>query len=144
MVPMTPWKLLFICVANTCRSPIAEAIARAMGGARVEAFSAGLSPSGWVSENALAALTGLGYDPRGLWSKGLDAVPLAEMDVIVSLIGEDGLRFVPSNLTARRESWVIRDPYGEDEAMFVATARILERNIRVLLGELDEQELVLS
>jgi arsenate reductase len=128
-------KILFICVGNTCRSPMAEALARGIGADRVEAFSAGLTPTGWISRDTASAVRELGYDPEGLRSKGLDDVGLADMDVVVSLIGPEGLCFIPRNMGARLESWRIPDPFGEDIEVFVAVARRLERQIRELLAE---------
>ena len=44
---------LFVCVENSCRSQMAEAFARRLGGAGVQAFSAGSAPSGEVSPKAI-------------------------------------------------------------------------------------------
>ncbi len=128
--------MLFVCIGNTCRSPMAEAIARGLGGDRVVVHSAGLAPTGRISSGTVEALRSLGYDPRGLRSKGLEEVPLAEMDVVVSLIGGQGLLFIPPHLGSRRISWAIPDPYGEELSTFLAVARDLERRIGALLAEL--------
>ena len=53
---MRPISVLFICIGNTCRSPMAEAIARSLGGERLRAYSAGLSPTGRVAQQSLATL----------------------------------------------------------------------------------------
>ncbi len=58
MVP----RVLFVCVENSCRSQMAEAFARLLGGDRIEAHSAGSRPSGVVSPRAIAAMAELGYD----------------------------------------------------------------------------------
>lgn len=127
--------VLFICLGNTCRSPMAEAIARSVGGERIVAYSAGLAPTGRVAAGTLSALQRLGYSASHLMSKGLDDVPLAEMDVIVSLVGADGLRPLPAAVTARRLAWSIRDPYGDDDTVYDAVARGLEARIQDLLDE---------
>jgi len=114
---------------------MAEALARGLGGGRVEAFSAGLTPTGWISRDTVTALGELGYEPGGLRSKGLGDVPVSEMDVVVSLIGPEGLTFIPRNIGARLESWRIPDPFGEDPEVFVTVARRLERRIRQLLAD---------
>ncbi len=126
--------MLFICIGNTCRSPMAEAIARGLGKGRVEAYSAGLAPTGRVSDKAVIALEELGYSAEGLSSNGFDQVPLADMDVIVSLIGIDGLRFLPRNLPAETVEWAVRDPIGEDEETFVAVAKLLQTRLRKLVA----------
>jgi protein-tyrosine-phosphatase len=131
-----PVRVLFVCIGNMCRSPMAEAIARGLGSGRVEAHSAGISPAGEVSENALAALDELGYPAGGLRSKPITDVDLHEIDLIVSLIGEQGLAVLPRNLAAERVAWSIHDPLGEDLDAYVATAELLERRIRALVEEL--------
>jgi arsenate reductase len=129
-------KVLFICVGNMCRSPMAEAIARALGDGRIEAHSAGLSATGQIDPNAITALRELGYSAAGLSSKGLTEVPVHDMDVVVSLIGRTGLAILPRNLGGQRVAWSIRDPMGEDEEAFLATARLIERKVRDLVREL--------
>jgi arsenate reductase len=138
---MRPISILFICIGNTCRSPMAEAMARALGRGRVAAHSAGLNPTGRVAAGSLRTLRQLGYPDVGLRSKGLDEVPVDEVDVVVSLIGPAGLRYLPHDLAARRESWSIRDPYGDDEEVYLAVARTIEARVQGLVAELLDREL---
>lgn len=119
---------------------MAEAIARQLGGASLEVCSAGLAPTGVVSERALEVLRRRGYPTGGLRSKGLDEVSLEEMDVVVSLLGRDGLRMLGRPGGRRFEAWPVRDPYGEDLRIFEAVARDLERRIRPLVEELKGRE----
>jgi protein-tyrosine-phosphatase len=86
----------------------------------------------------------MGHSAASLSSKGLHEVPIEEMDVIVSLIGDDGVRFLPGGTSARVESWWIPDPYGEDERVFAAAAREIERRIRTLFDDLLAPELLLD
>jgi len=137
---VTPLKLLFICFANTCRSPMAEAIARGMAGRWLQVYSAGLRPTGTVAPLARRTVRWLGHSPNGLTSKGLEDVPLREMDFIVSLMGPQGLLELPGDVSAEKIVWMIRDPYGEDEAMYRRTGRALEDRIRRLLDEIGHRE----
>ena len=138
---MATLSILYICIGNTCRSPMAEVITRGLGGDRVRAASAGLMPFGRIVPSTVATLEELGYEPRGLSSKALDDVDLADFDIIVSLVGEAGLHYLPSTLGAQLESWPIPDPYGEDDEVYLAVARELERRIRDLLADHDDREL---
>ena len=115
---------------------MAEAIARALGGDSLVAHSAGLAPTGRVASSTLEALRALGYPCAGLSSKGLDEVPLDGLDVVVSLVGPLGLAALPAGRALRREAWSIADPYGADEATYLAVARNLEERVRALLSEL--------
>lgn len=134
--PVESTSFLFICVGNTCRSPMAEAIARGLGGELVTAYSAGLAPTGSIADGTLKAITTLGYDPLGLSSKGLESVPLEKVDVVVSLIGRQGLLFVPRHVGSQRVAWAIPDPYGEELGTYVAVAREIERRVRGLVEQL--------
>ena len=138
---MSGLSVLFLCIGNSCRSPMAEAIARALGGGRIIAYSAGVAPTGRIARRTIETLRGLGYPTSGLVSKGLRDVPLETIDVVVSLIGESGLRALPTGVTARRLAWSIRDPFGEDEAVYEAVAHRLEVRVRRLLDELTRQRL---
>lgn len=138
---MSALSILYICIGNTCRSPMAEAITRNLGGDDVRAASAGLRPFGRIVSGTVHALRQLGYDPRGLASKALDDVDLGDFDIIVSLLGPTGLSHLPANLGADLEAWPIPDPYGEDDEVYLTTARELERRIRLLLEDRNEREL---
>lgn len=115
---------------------MAEAMARAMGGGRVSAHSAGLAPLGRIDTKTISTLRRLGYPVNGLASKGLDAVALESMDVVVSLVGPEGFQLLPVGFTARRETWSVRDPFGDDEEVYRAVARALEARVRGLVAEL--------
>ncbi len=115
---------------------MAEAIARQLGGDTVRARSAGLAPTGVLAERTVAVLAELGYQTHGLASKGLEAITLGEVDVVVSLIGRDALRHLPPNLAAERVVWAIPDPYGEDLATYRRVARRIESRVHTLLAEL--------
>lgn len=121
---------------------MAEAIARVLGGSTVDARSAGISPLGWVSAQTIDALQTLGYPTNDLTSKGLDEVDLEGVDIVLSLFGPRGLDHVPHSIGARREAWVITDPFGEDDEIYLEVARDLERRIRTLISEEADPELL--
>ncbi len=111
-------------------------MARGLSGGQVDALSAGLAPTRRIANGTRRALTSLGYSHDGLRSKGLGEVPLAEVDVVVSLIGREGLRWLPRNLAAASHVWSISDPFGEDDETYLAIARVIEGRVRELVDEL--------
>ena len=121
---------------------MAEAITRAIGGDTVDARSAGISPLGWVSEQTIETLRDLGFPSDGLSSKGLEAVDFEDVDIVLSLLGDRGLDYIPRTTGARRESWSIADPFGEDEALYLEVGRELERRIREFLAKESLSELL--
>lgn len=136
MRAMAATRILFVCVGNTCRSPMAEAIARGLAGDAVEALSAGFAPTGAVSPLAEATVRRLGYSAEGLTSHGLDEVSWGDLDVVVSLIGDHGLLLIPAGAARTRLAWDIPDPYGEELQTFETVGRMLQRRIEDLLDEL--------
>lgn len=78
--------VLFVCYGNSCRSIMAEAIARHKLGGRIEVFSAGISPLGKVSDDSLRALQELGISCTGLKSRGFNAIPFERIHMVVNLL----------------------------------------------------------
>jgi protein-tyrosine-phosphatase len=105
-------KVLFICLGNSCRSIMAEAMARHLCGDRWEAASAGISPLGWVAPETLMALDEIGVNTAGLRSKGLKELDLAEYRLIVNLSDHSLPGYLPGAAAARVLQRPVPDPYG--------------------------------
>ena len=80
-------RVLFLCTGNSCRSQMAEGIARAFGGERVEAYSAGTEARG-VHPLAVAVMKEAGVDISGQTSKTLEAMGRQDFDLVVTLCDE--------------------------------------------------------
>lgn len=65
------WRVLVICTGNAARSQMAEGLIRAALGDRVEVFSAGTHPAGFVHPFAIQAMQEIGIDISGHRSKSL-------------------------------------------------------------------------
>jgi arsenate reductase len=126
-------KVLFVCVGNMIRSQIAEGFARRHGSAFVEAYSAGLRHTGYVSEEALHVMEEKGIDIGAHHSKGLADVPLEEMDYIVNLSGHSNDKVFPNGLGATFVSWEVPDPLGGGVDRFRRTRDAIERMVDDLL-----------
>jgi protein-tyrosine-phosphatase len=107
-----PPKVLFICLGNSCRSIMAEALARHLCGDRWAAASAGLDPLGWVAPETMAALAEIGVSTAGLHSKGLEEFDLAEYRLLINLSGHSLEGRIPSPYTDRLIHRPMPDPYG--------------------------------
>jgi protein-tyrosine-phosphatase len=123
--------VLFVCVANSFRSQMAEAAAKALGGSRWEIWSAGSTPSGRVHPLAKELMAELGMDLSTHHSKGLDELPKRRWDVVVTMGCGDAC---PSVLAAHRVEWEIPDPAAlpPEEARRVRDE--LVSRVRELLG----------
>lgn len=100
-------RVLFVCVENSCRSQMAEALARQLAGDAVEAASAGSRPSGVVNPKAIASLAALGYDLTTHTSKSLAEIPPGPWDAAITMGCGDACPNVPARL---REDWALPDP----------------------------------
>ena len=99
--------VLFVCVANSCRSQMAEAIAKSIAGNRWEVWSAGLHPSGRLHPVAVSLMRELGLDLSAHRSKGLEEVPQRRWDYVVTMGCGDNC---PAVQARRRLAWEIPDP----------------------------------
>ena len=99
--------VLFLCVANSARSQMAEGLARARFGERVRVQSAGSQPSA-VTPLAIEAMAELDIDISGQTSKSVDTIDPASVDTVVTLCAEE---VCPAFLEmTRRMSWALPDP----------------------------------
>jgi len=125
--------VLFVCVANSARSQLAEAIARHLS-VEIEAWSAGSCPT-HVRPQVRAVLDEVGIDSAGLRAKGLAEVPLDEIDLVVTLCAEEACPVLPGS--PRRLSWPLPDPASAPAAealeAFRATRDELTRRLKPLL-----------
>ena len=131
MTSRQPLRVLFVCVENSCRSQIAEAFARKLGGSRVDAHSAGSRPSGVVNPKAVASMAEVGYDLATHASKSLAEVPQIEWDFAITLGCGDECPFVRAK---RRLDWGIPDPKHLPPREFAAVRDQIQAKVRELLG----------
>lgn len=83
---MKKLKLLFLCTGNSCRSQMAEGWARALKGAAIEAYSAGIVAHG-QNPNAIKVMAEAGVDITGQASKTLESLKGVDFDVVVTVCG---------------------------------------------------------
>ena len=129
-------KVLFICIGNMCRSPMAEGFARETGGDVVEAWSAGVHPTGVVSEDAILMMEEHGVDLTAQRSNGLDEVPLDEMDLVVSMTGIPAAELFPAEFQGRLIDWDVDDPIGRPLSVFRRVRDEIEEKVKDLLEDI--------
>jgi protein-tyrosine-phosphatase len=101
--------VLFVCVANSCRSQMAEAVAKSLSQGRWDVWSAGSHPSGRVHPLALQMMGEIGLDLTPHYSKGLPEVPARQWDYVVTMGCGDRC---PTVNAKHRIEWDIPDPIG--------------------------------
>jgi arsenate reductase len=135
MFPSRKTRVLFVCIGNMCRSPMAEGIARAVGGDVIEPYSAGTNPTGVVSEDAIEIMRELKIDISRLKSKGLAEVPIADMDIVVSMAPRRAIQIVPRNFAGRTIDWDVDDPVGRSLSTFRRVRTELDALVRKLVDD---------
>ena len=101
--------VLFLCTGNSCRSQMAEGFARNLTSNGYMIYSAGTHPRG-VHPLAIEVMKEIGIDITGQQSKGLEAVPLANIDLFVTLCGDAAESCATLPQAAQHLHWPIQDP----------------------------------
>ena len=129
---MAKVRLLFVCVENSCRSQMAEGFARHYGGEAVDVHSAGSAPSGKVNPQAVELMRERDIDIEGQRSNGLDNLPSAGWDWVVTMGCGDACPQLP---TKNRADWQVDDPFDLPIERFRAVRDDIERRVAALLRE---------
>ncbi len=117
-------RILFVCVGNSCRSQMAEGIARLNGH---EAHSAGTHPAGKISTHALTILTNMGHDTSRMRPKSIDQFDPNDFDLVISM--GCGVQCPSIKLD---DDWELEDPVGQSFEVFEKTAKEIEQRIILL------------
>lgn len=134
---LQPRGILFLCVANSARSQMAEGIARALAPAGVEVWSAGSQPTR-VRPEAIAVLREIGVDISQQRAKAVQEVPADRIDAVITLCAEEECPVFLGK--ALRVHWGLPDPAAvggaqeERLAAFRATRDELLRRIEAMFA----------
>lgn len=119
-------KVAFICVHNSCRSQIAEALGRHLAADVFESYSAGTKTKPRINPDAVRILKAThGIDMEAAQrSKLLSEIPT--VDVVITMGCNVNCPFLPCEL---REDWGLEDPSGKEDAAFIETIRRIEEKV---------------
>ncbi|MDP3703580.1 MAG: arsenate reductase ArsC [Candidatus Omnitrophota bacterium] len=123
--------VLFVCVANSCRSQMAEAMANAASHGAWDVWSAGSHPTGRVHPLAIQLMDEVGLNVRTHRSKGLQELPQQRWDYVVTMGCGDACPSIPA---ARRLDWALPDPVGMPIAEARAVRDQIMMRVRALLA----------
>ena len=133
--PAPKTRVLFVCVGNMCRSPMAEGFAHEFGHDVLEIHSAGTNPTGVISEDAIEIMRERKIDISRQRSNGLDAVPVGEMDIVVSMAPVPAAALVPRGFKGRTVDWPVEDPIGKSLTVFRRVRGEIETRVRELVEQ---------
>lgn len=121
-------KIGFVCVHNSCRSQMAEALGKHFAGEVFDSFSGGTETKPQINQDAVAIIKELyGIDMSGQKSKLIPELP--PLDIVVTMGCNVNCPFLPCRY---REDWGLDDPSGKGNKEFIKTAKLIESKIKDL------------
>ena len=119
-------KVAFICVHNSCRSQIAEALGKKLASDVFESYSAGTETKPRINQDAVRLMKQVhGIDMEETQrSKLLSDIP--EVDVVITMGCNVRCPFLPCS---HREDWGLEDPSGKGDDAFMETIQLIEEKV---------------
>ena len=129
-------KVAFICVHNSCRSQIAEALGKLLAPDVFESYSAGTETKPQINQDAVRLMKQeYGVDMEASqYSKLLSEIP--RVDVVITMGCNVQCPFLPCSF---REDWGLDDPTGKSDEAFLDVIREIERKVLILKEKLSGQ-----
>ena len=122
-------KVAFICVHNTCRSQMAEALGKKQAGDDLECYSAGPETEPQINPDAVRLMKekhGIDME-KTQYSKLLGDIP--EVDIVITMGCNVQCPFLPCEM---REDWGLDDPSGKADAEFLLVMDTIEEKVKDL------------
>lgn len=135
---MNKLKVAFVCVHNSCRSQMAEALGKKLAGNVFESYSAGTETRPQINQDAvriMKQLYGINMEETQ-FSKLITDIP--QPDVVITMGCNVNCPYVPCKY---REDWGLDDPTGKSDEEFIATARIIEKKILELKEKIENNKI---
>ncbi len=119
-------KVAFVCVHNSCRSQIAEALGKKLASDMFKSYSAGTETKPRINQDAVRLMKQVhGIDmEQAQYSKLLSDIP--EVDVVITMGCNVQCPFLSCT---HREDWGLDDPTGKDDEAFLETIRLIEEKV---------------
>lgn len=126
-------KVAFICVHNSCRSQIAEALGKLYGADVFESYSAGTETKPQINQDAVRLIKKIyGIDmEKTQKSKLLENIP--NVDIVITMGCNVNCPFLPCEY---REDWGLDDPSGKSDEEFIKVIKIIDSKIKELTKKL--------
>lgn len=126
-------KVAFICVHNSCRSQIAEALGKRLAGDVFESYSAGTETKPQINQDAVRLMKQLyGIDmEQTQFSKTFDKIP--NPDIAISMGCDVGCPYIGREFD---DNWGLPDPTGKSDEVFVEVIKSIEKHILELKAQM--------
>ncbi|MDD4752004.1 MAG: arsenate reductase ArsC [Desulfitobacteriaceae bacterium] len=122
-------KVAFICVHNSCRSQMSEAIGKLLAADVFESYSAGTEIKLQINQDAVRIIKDLYHVDmeKDQYSKLISDIP--QPDIVITMGCNVNCPYLPCKF---REDWGLEDPTGKSDEEFIKTARTIESKLREL------------
>ncbi len=133
-------KVAFICVHNSCRSQMAEALGKLYEGEVFESYSAGTELRPTINQDAVRIINGLYNIDMNETQKSKLLGDIPEVDIVIKM----GCNVVCPILPGKHiEDWGLEDPTGKPDEEFIKTAKIIEEKVKNLAKRIKNKEIKL-
>ncbi len=133
-------KVAFICVHNSCRSQMAEALGKLYEGEVFESYSAGTQLRSTINQDAVRIINELYNVNMNETQKSKLLGDIPEVDIVIKM----GCNVVCPILPGKHiEDWGLEDPTGKSDEEFIKTAKIIEEKVKNLAKRIKNEEIKL-
>lgn len=131
-------KVAFICVHNSCRSQMAEALGKLFAKDIFEAYSAGTELRDTINQDAVRIIKDLYKVDMNETQKSKLLYDIPEVDIAVKMGCNVVCPFLPSDYV---EDWGLEDPSGKSDEEFIKVAKVIEEKVKDLARRIKNNEL---
>ena len=131
-------KVAFICVHNSCRSQMAEALGKLYGSELFESYSAGTETKPQINQDAVRIIKELYKVDMNETQKSKLISDIPEVDIVIKM----GCNVVcPVVFGKHIEDWGLEDPTGKCDEEFIKVAKIIEEKVKDLAKRIKNNEI---
>ena len=131
-------KVAFVCVHNSCRSQMAEALGKLYGNEIFESYSAGTETKPQINQDAVRIIKDLYKVDMNETQKSKLLTDIPDVDIVIKM----GCNVVCPVLPANHiEDWGLEDPTGKSDEEFIKVAKIIEEKVKGLARRIKNNEI---
>ncbi|GAA0116479.1 arsenate reductase/protein-tyrosine-phosphatase family protein [Clostridium senegalense] len=130
-------KVAFICVHNSCRSQMAEALGKLYGYEFFESYSAGTELVQNINQDAVRIIKDLYDIDMNISQKSKLLADLPQVDIVIKMGCNVQCPYLPAKYV---EDWGLEDPTGKSDEEFIKTAKNIEKKVKGLVEKIKNHE----
>ncbi|WP_160671881.1 arsenate reductase ArsC [Clostridium sp. C8-1-8] len=134
-------KVAFICVHNSCRSQMAEALGKLFASDSFDSYSAGTELRPQINQDAVRIIKDLYNIDMNESQKSKLLTDIPEVDIVIKMGCNVVCPFLPSK---HEEDWGLDDPTGKSDEEFIKTAIAIENKVKDLVRRIQNKEICLN